>query len=260
MDFGYDWPWTHGHLIAGLCFLALFTASFYFRWRRWISGVFLAFTLWGLSSFWIVSTRLMANGPLDIPTSRFLESGQGTVLDLGAGSGRATVGVLAARPGARVVALDIFANNYGIGDNTPQRLLNNVKAAGFEGRAETRSGDVRKIPLDPATFDAAISSFMIDHLSGADANRAFSEIKRVLKPGGTFLLMVINRDNWVRFVFPFLHGHYFGSVPMRQRWLAKLRDAGFDVVEDGTQPGTLFVLARKPGAAATNAPKEDHPR
>ena len=45
--------------------------------------------------------------PLELPTEQFLSSGAGRVVDIGAGSGRAAVGLLLARPRVTVTAVDI---------------------------------------------------------------------------------------------------------------------------------------------------------
>lgn len=246
MDFGYDWPWTHGHLYVGLVFGALFLLAWKLQWRLWVRVLFGVGFVWGVTSFWIIQEQFLFNKPVPVPTAKFLASGTGRVLDLGAGSGRATVGVLRDRPGAQVLAVDIFGHNYGISDNNAARLLRNVKAAGYEGRAAVQEGDMRRMPFTSERFDAAISIAAVDHLSGADVMKTFAEVKRVLQPGGDFLIVVINRDAWMKFVFPLLHGHYFGSRPMRELWLQRFWDAGYTVVEDGYLPGCLYVLARTP--------------
>lgn len=246
MDFGYAWPWTHGHLIVGLAALGLLGLGWKRGWRAWILGPLTALGLWGVISFWIIHERFLFNQPVSIPTAKFLASGRGTVLDLGAGSGRATVGVLRDRPGAQVIAVDIFANNYGIPDNSAERLLRNVQAAGFAGRASVQPGDIRALPFTEQKFDAAISVAVIDHFRSADVKKTLAEVRRVLKPGSDFLFIVINRDAWMKFVFPFLHGHYFGSRPMRDVWLQRVAEAGYQAIEVDTLPGGLYVLAKTP--------------
>lgn len=246
MNFGYDWPWTHGHLIVGIVFLALLAVGWRRRWHRGILGLLGVLALWGLTSFWIIHQRFLFNQPVPIPSAKFLASGIGTVLDLGAGSGRSTIGVLRDRPGAQVIAVDLFGKNYGIPDNGADRLLRNVQAAGYAGRVVVQPGDMRQLPFATERFDAAISVAAVDHLSHTDILRTFAEVRRVLKPGGDFLIIVINRDPWMRFVFPFLHGHYFGSRPIRDRWLQRFADSGFRLIEDGRIPGALYLLAQTP--------------
>jgi SAM-dependent methyltransferase len=119
--------------------------------------------MWALAAFVTFDTGLSRPAPL--PTPRFLESGSGRVLDGGAGSGRSTLMVLLARPRATVVALDLFREGYGIGGNAPDRLRANARAAGAENRLEIRTGDVREMPFEADSFDAAVSAYVIDHLN-----------------------------------------------------------------------------------------------
>lgn len=251
MDFGYDWPWTHGHLLVGLVAFAGLGLAWLRRARPWLLLLLGVVGLWGVTSFWIIHHRFLFNLPVPVPTARFLASGSGRVLDLGAGSGRATVGLLHDRPGAEVIAVDIFGDRFGIPDNTAARLLQNVAAAGYAGRARVQVGDMRKLPFTDEKFDAAMSVAAVDHLRHEDVLKTFAEARRVLKPGGEFLVVAINRDAWMRFVFPFLHGHYFGSRPMREIWRQRFLDAGYQVIEDGSVPGALYMLARTPEAPST---------
>ena len=249
-DFGYTWPWTYGHLIAALVCTGLAGAAWWLRWR--ITGaVFGLVALWGFVGFFIVNGPMGFTRPIPLPTERFLPQGAGRVLDGGAGSGRATLMVLLARPRATVVALDIFAEGYGIGGNTPERLMANARAAGAEGRAEVQHGDLRSMPFGDGSFDAAVSAYAIDHLNRQGVERSLSETARVLKPHGQFLLMVINNDRWIRAAFPFLHAHgYFGPRTTSDRWTAALTTAGLRVHEQGTRPGTFYFLSEKPAMLA----------
>ena len=105
--------------------------------------------------------------------------------------------VLEARPQTTVVALDLFTDSYrehfGPGGSGPERLLANLRAAGVEQRATVQASDMRKLPFEPATFDAVVSTYAIDHLNRDGAERSLREAARVLKPGGEFLLMVIHK-------------------------------------------------------------------
>jgi len=192
-DFGYEWPWTLGHLIGAAVF-ALAACAAWRVARPGLGLVFGALGVWALAGAAIVNLVLGFSLPIALPTARFLESGQGRVLDAGAGSGRSSLMVLLARPTATVTALDIFDARYGIGGNTPDRLRANARAAGAEARLDVQVGDMRAMPFAPATFDAAVSAFAIDHLSRADVERTFAEMARVIRPGGDFLMLVINQN------------------------------------------------------------------
>ncbi|MCP5116046.1 MAG: class I SAM-dependent methyltransferase [bacterium] len=186
------------------------------------------------------------NLPLQSPTDQFLTGETKLALDVGAGSGRATLMVLLSRTNSHVVALDSFSEGYGIGGNGPKRLQANASTAGVEERLEVVSGDMREIPLDDGSFDGVVSAFAIDHLRAKGIKMALSEISRVLRPEGEFLLFVVNPDGWVRFAYPMFSAHgYFGGTSNPDRWRSLLAAAKFDVIEDGTQPAALYFLSRK---------------
>jgi SAM-dependent methyltransferase len=244
-DFGYEWPWTYGHLIVAASCAGGVALAWYLR-RRALAGVAAAVVVWALAGSAIVHGALRFNMPLELPTMAFLPGGTGRVLDVGAGSGRASLMVLLARPQAQVTALDIFDDRFGIGGNTPERLTANARTAGVDRRLDVRAADMRELPFGDASFDAAVSSFAIDHLNREGVARSLAELHRVVRPDGQMLLMVINQDGWVRTAFPFfMHHGYFGGRPRPERWRAALETAGFDVVEQGTQPATLYLLARR---------------
>jgi SAM-dependent methyltransferase len=155
--------------------------------------------------------------------------------------------VLAARPQATLVASDLFGDSFerhfGPGESPQQRLLRNLKAAGVDQRASIVMADMRKLPFEAGSFDAIISSYAVDHLNREGIDQALGEAARVLKPGGDFLLVLVANDRWVKFAFgPLLsHGGTRGSA----WWGARVKEAGFQVVEEGTSPATLYFLLRR---------------
>lgn len=245
-DFGYTWVWTHGHLVPLAVFALLAGIAVWRRWPRWLTVLFGAGAVWALAGFLVVQVVLQANQPVTLPTDAFLRSGPVQVLDVGAGSGRSTLMVLLARPAARVTALDIYRGYFGIDDNTPQRIRANARAAGVEDRLDVQVGDMREMPLPDASYDGVVSAFAIDHLNREGVTKTLSEVARVLRPHGEFLFIVLNVDGWVRLAYPLPHGHgYFSHAPAAQHWRSELEAAGFEIVEQGTRPATLYVLARK---------------
>lgn len=243
-DFGYSWQWTHAHLIPAALFglLAILAWRRRWRWTPWLSS---AVALWALAGFAVVQFAFRINRPMVLPTEKFLTAGTGRVLDVGAGSGRSALMVLLARPGTTVVALDNFSAEY-ITDHGPARLHANARAAGVESRIEVKTGDMRAMPLEAATFDAAVSAYAIDHVNREGIEKALAEVARVLKPNGEFLLMIGNGDAWVKFAYPLVNRHmYYGIVPPVELWRGRLNAAGFDVPETGHAPGTLYFLSRK---------------
>ena len=180
-----------------------------------------------------------AHGPSG---AEFPGVGAGRVLDAGAGSGRAAVGVLLARPKATVTGLDIYRGYWGIDDNTPERFMKNARIAGVANRADTRTGDMRDMPFHDGEFDAVVSSYAIDHLRRDDLVKGLSEVARVLKPRGEFLVLIVNPD-WLTWVFAPPIAHH--PRPDPARWRSLLEQAGLAVVEEGMKPATLYFLAQK---------------
>lgn len=242
-DFGYSWPYTYGHLLVFL--VGAVVAAVCYR-RGWFgrAGVAALVAAWGLAGGFIVHYALQLNEPLRMPTETFATTGR--VLDLGAGSGRATVGLLLARPGTSVTSLDIYRGYYGIEDNTPERLRRNARAAGVESRVEVETGDMRKMRFEARSFDAAMSVAAMDHLGWPDIEQSLRETARVVKPGGQLLIVSLNSDWWVRLAMPVaIHGHgYWGESQNVERWRGALDRAGFDIVEIGTRPATLYLVAK----------------
>jgi SAM-dependent methyltransferase len=249
-DFGYSALLTRSHLVIFVVFAVLAILARRLGSKRWITGTLTLLALYGLAGTIVVHQVLGFNQPGRLPTPSFLAAGTGRVLDLGAGSGRATLMVALERPAARVTALDLYKGYFGIEDNTPARLMANARAAGVADRVDVTVGDMRDLPFETGTFDAALSAFAIDHLPRKDIPAALTEAARVLKPNGQFLYLGLNSDAYVRFVFPPLHGHgWWHRSEMPDVWRGLLTGAGFDVVGLGTQPGTLWLLGQKKSSA-----------
>src|SRR5688500_13717961 len=242
-DFGYSWPILWGYLVPIALFGGLAGLGLWLGWRRWLVIASALLAVWGVAGLLITHYVFRINLPVLLPTQQFLTSGSGRVVDVGAGSGRATVGLLLARPRVTVTAVDIYSGYYGIDDNTPERLMANARIAGVAERAEAKIGDARELPLDTATYDGVISVAAIDHLPRASIPKALGEVARVLKPGGEFLLTIVNVDAWGRFASPHALGHH--PAANAGRWRTLLESAGFEIVEQGTQPGALYFFSRK---------------
>lgn len=247
VDFGYPWWLGYGHLIVAGLTVSLFLLGYARRWSRGLMLLLGALALWSAGEFVAARFIIDVNGRASLPTQSFLASGAGQVLDIGAGTGRSSIMVLEARPRATLVALDLSGDSYeehfGPGGRPQERFLANLKAAGVEQRATIRAADMRKLPFEPAVFDAIVSGYAVDHLNRASVQQSLAEAARVIKPGGDFLLMVVGKDRWLQFTFgPLLmHSGLHGA----ESWSSRLQEAGFQVVEDGMRPATLFLLARR---------------
>ena len=227
--------------------------------------MFAALALWAAAGFVITQHVLGANRPIDLPTASFLRAGTGRVLDLGAGSGRSTLMVLQARPAARVTAVDIYRGYFGIDDNTPARIMANARVAGVDGRLDVKTADIRALPFADSSYDAAVSAFVIDHLNREGVTKSLAEVSRVLRPGGEFLLIVLNVDCVGQGgVSAATRARILQPLASREPLDVGLEGAGFEVVEQGTQPAILYVLGRRPDAIgitgarpSSSAPRRD---
>jgi len=251
-SFGYPWYFTHGHLVLAACFL-LTTILVRLKWVRFVAA---ALTLWALSAFGICQLVLRWNRPVDLPTQNFLKGGVGRVIDLGAGSGRATIAVGLARPQVKLVALDDFSAQY-IRDNGPATTIANARAAGIADRVEVLTADMRKIPAPDASFDGVVSTYAIDHLGRDGIEQTLGEVKRILRPGGEFLMLVIRGDAWLGWCFGPLMMH---GLRGPEFWQGELRGHGLDIVEQGTAPGTLWYMCRSGQPVAAGMMEVDRPK
>ena len=101
----------------------------------------------------------------------------GTILEVGCGDGMDSV-ALALDYGCTVTAIDISENRVKL-------ALENIKKFNFEERISARVGDANALDFEDEQFDGVIGNSVMLFL---DHEKACSEIARVLKPGGRFVL------------------------------------------------------------------------
>ncbi|MDP2696275.1 MAG: class I SAM-dependent methyltransferase [bacterium] len=111
---------------------------------------------------------------------------RGHILDVGCGSG-----ILLQRAGRLADAGTKF---YGL-DISP-KLCDLTRANNPE--AEVSCGDAEDMSYDDNKFDMVLMTEALEHM--LDYNKSLSEVRRVLKPGGKFIVTVPNRD-WLRYDF-----------------------------------------------------------
>lgn len=103
------------------------------------------------------------------------------VLEVAAGTGVVTRAIASALPeSVSIVATDLN-----------QAMLDHASAVGTQRIVEWQQADAMQLPFPDAAFDAVVCQFGV--MFFPDKPKAFSEARRVLKPGGVFFFNVWDR-------------------------------------------------------------------
>ena len=111
--------------------------------------------------------------------------GEGTILDVGCGSGALSIRAALAWPQARVIGVDQWQKVYGY---SQQRCTHNAASEGGGGRCLFLKDDARKLSLPDNSVDAVISNYVFHNITGIDKQALVRESLRVLKKGGVFAI------------------------------------------------------------------------
>ena len=123
--------------------------------------------------------------------ARFEDFAGKDVLEIGCGVG--TDGLQFARHGARYVGVDLSPNSVAL-------AREHFELFGVDGELEV--ADAERLPFEDERFDHVYSFGVIHH--SPDTPAIVRQIHRVLRPGGTFCVMVYNRDSvnfWIEIMF-----------------------------------------------------------
>lgn len=138
----------------------------------------------------------------------------GRILDIATGTGDLAI-ALKETGAAQIVGLDISPGMLDIGKQK-------VSALHLDKTIEMVIGDSEQLAFADASFDAATVAFGVRNFE--DLNQGLSEIYRVLKPGGTLVVL----ETSVPARFPFKQGYYFYSrylLPVIGRIFSRDRSA-----------------------------------
>jgi SAM-dependent methyltransferase len=237
--FGWSFGWMNVLWVGALIFfIASIMVYLLNTGLLWLSIIlFLNSVNMGAGSFIIRASK--QDKYRVFPFVDLFPSGSSNVLDAGCGAGRSTLALSAIMKTGQITALDRFDSDY-IDDGGKILLERNLKIAGISDRVEICQGDVTAMEFPENTFDAAISSFMIDHL-GKYKLDALREINRVLKPGGRFLLIVFIPNYATFSVFNIL----CLSLTSRKGWRDLFVKSGFKVKDEGIINSAAFFLVEK---------------
>ena len=109
------------------------------------------------------------------------------VLEVATGSGEMFRRVVRANPNGCNVGLDLSPNMAA----RTQRIVRRKFPA---TRTWCKAVDARYMPFRDETFDAVVCCYLLELLSGDDIVVTLQEISRVLKPRGTFTLVLIGQN------------------------------------------------------------------
>jgi ubiquinone/menaquinone biosynthesis C-methylase UbiE len=162
-------------------------------------------------------TRWLTSGQRQALAALQLAPGD-SMLDIGCGTGGATIEALRARAG-RACGIDL----------SPRMIAQAIEQAAGLANVEFRVGDAEALPYPAASFDGALCAHSFHHYS--DPLRALREIRRVLKAGGRFVVLDSDRGAcpwvwaWDRFLRISEPGHikYYTEAEL----LHLLAEAGF---------------------------------
>jgi SAM-dependent methyltransferase len=193
----------------------------------------------GYERWWAPVLAPSAAGLLD-RLGPVVDGGARDLLDVGVGTGNLALDALARWPDIRLTAIDASGEMVRVVEAEARRRL------GAESdRFAAQVAFAAELPYQDATFDLAISSFVLQLVPSRA--KALREIRRVLRPGGMLAYVT-----WVREVRAFAPDRVFdalldeygfeepqgddrsGDVPSVPTAAAELRSAGFrDVTAEG---------------------------
>jgi ubiquinone/menaquinone biosynthesis C-methylase UbiE len=150
------------------------------------------------------------------------------ILDVGAGKGKVADQVMKASGGAEVHAVD-----------PNEKRVASLKREFPAIRSSVASAE--SLPFDDSYFDKVYSTMALHHFS--DLDRALREVARVLKPGGSFVVLEVEPGSGLGSLFRFFGsviGEHTGMLT-REQLQGRLESVGFRVVRSGGQ-GSRYVI------------------
>ena len=123
------------------------------------------------------------------------EKNPDTILDIATGTGDMAI-LLSKTNATKITGLDLSAGMLEVGKGK-------IKALNLQNRIDMIQGDSENLPFEDNSFDAITVGFGIRNFENLE--KGLSEILRVLKPNGIFIIL----ETSVPTKFPFKQGYFF---------------------------------------------------
>ena len=147
--------------------------------------------------------------------------GISAVLEVGSGPGELAIDIARRLPGVEVVGIDLAQAMI-------DRAIERARASGVAHSVRFEQADAAALPLAEASFDVVVSTLSLHHWS--DPPAVFSEVGRVLLPGGAALIYDLRPFAYTRHELEvFLSGGPFEGVEVEREPLGSGLLAAFFV-------------------------------
>jgi demethylmenaquinone methyltransferase/2-methoxy-6-polyprenyl-1,4-benzoquinol methylase len=123
-----------------------------------------------------------------------------TILDVATGTGDFALQALELNPD-KIVGVDISEGMLDVGRKK-------MATRGLSQKIEMKSGDSENLPFSDNIFDAVTVGFGVRNFENLE--KGLSEIFRVMKPGGTLVILEFSRPK--RFPFKQIYNFYFKTI------------------------------------------------
>ncbi len=238
-DFGWSLAWMNVYWIVGTIFACVaiwFLVNIPCLPLIPIVFILVAINLYGGNWVW---RKSRSQHFLTLPFTDLFSSDHDVILDACCGSGRTTIALGKIMKNGRIFAVDRFDASY-IKNGGRELLARNLSIAGIEEKVEIKMGDVTHLDFKDNTFDAAVSTYAIDHMKKQKLP-ALREITRVVKVGGKFLLVV-----FVPNFFTFLIANVFClGLPSKSKWRKLFPQSNLRITDEGDINGGAYFLLEK---------------
>ena len=240
-DFGWGMAWRWGFLIGSILCLVIAVGIFAVNSGLFLlSGMFFLIALQLFMGHLALRFIYRMDSELVLPYVNLLSSDRDLILDAGCGSGRTSIAVGKIMKNGKIIAVDRFDADY-IEEGGKKLLERNLKIANIRDRVDIQTRDITDLKFEEGTFDAAVSSYMFDHL-GDEKLKGLREINRVLKKGGKFLLIVVIPNYFTYMLFSVISRLSLISV---REWKKLFREANFKCISEGDINGGHYFLLEK---------------